>query len=201
MPAGLTRSETKRDVHETTTCCACSEYPKYVLPEGESDDIQIPISNCTRQIWDHKVVPRKTRSTCARTCRWRPGHGRATNTCILWYTTKYMRPPRGYSNNTQQIHARRETRARFDPNSLETNTWIRMSNHVTLDDVTHTQRPLFTVHEISVNVNMCFQRLNYMLSRFARSDLDFPNLGIRKLCHANGSSTWSCGSHNGLDAV
>ena len=31
-----------------------------------------------------------------------------------------------------------------------------MSNHVTLDDVTHTQRPLFTVHEISVNVNMCF---------------------------------------------
>ena len=24
--------------------------------------------------------------------------------------------------NTQQIHARRETRARFDPNSLETNT-------------------------------------------------------------------------------
>ena len=27
-----------------------------------------------------------------------------------------VRPPRGYSN-TQQIHARRETRARFDPNS------------------------------------------------------------------------------------
>ena len=32
-----------------------------------------------------------------------------------------VRPPRGYSN-TQQIHARRETRARFDPNSLEANT-------------------------------------------------------------------------------
>ena len=40
MPAGLTRSETKRDVHETTTCCACSEYLDYGLPEGESDDIQ-----------------------------------------------------------------------------------------------------------------------------------------------------------------
>ena len=48
----------------------------------------------------------------------------------------------------------------------------------------HTQKATFTVHEISVNVNTCFQRLNYMLSRFARSDLDFPNLGIRKLCHA-----------------
>ena len=60
MPADLTRSETKHAVYETTTCCAYREYPKYVLPEGESDDIQIPISNCTRQIWDHKVVPRKT---------------------------------------------------------------------------------------------------------------------------------------------
>ena len=47
-------------VIETTTCCAYREYPKYVLPEDESDDIQIPISNCTRQIWDHKVVQRKT---------------------------------------------------------------------------------------------------------------------------------------------
>ena len=56
MPADLTRSETKHAVYETTTCCAYREYPKYVLPEGESDDIQIPISNCTRQIWDHKVV-------------------------------------------------------------------------------------------------------------------------------------------------
>ena len=56
MPADLTRSETKRDVHETTTCCAYREYPKYVLPEAGSDDIQIPISNCTRQIWDRKVV-------------------------------------------------------------------------------------------------------------------------------------------------
>ena len=27
MPAGLTRSETKRDVHETTTCCAYRGYP------------------------------------------------------------------------------------------------------------------------------------------------------------------------------
>ena len=42
MPAGLTRSETKRDVHETTTCCACSEYLDYGLPEAGSDDIQIP---------------------------------------------------------------------------------------------------------------------------------------------------------------
>ena len=56
MPAGLTCSETKHAVYETTTCCAYREYPKYVLPEGESDDIQIPISNCTRQIWEHKVV-------------------------------------------------------------------------------------------------------------------------------------------------
>ena len=54
MPADLTRSETKRDVHETTTCCACSEYLDYGLPEGESDDIQIPISNCTRQIWEYE---------------------------------------------------------------------------------------------------------------------------------------------------
>ena len=56
MPAGLTRSETKHYVHETTTCCACSEYHEYVLPEAGSDDIQTPISNCTRQIWDRKVV-------------------------------------------------------------------------------------------------------------------------------------------------
>ena len=56
MPADLTRSETKHAVYETTTCCAYREYPKYVLPEGESDDIQIPISNCTRQIWDYEVV-------------------------------------------------------------------------------------------------------------------------------------------------
>ena len=49
MPADLTRSETKHAVYETTTCCACSEYLDYGLPEGESDDIQIPISNCTRQ--------------------------------------------------------------------------------------------------------------------------------------------------------
>ena len=42
MPAVLTRSETKHAVYETTTCCAYREYPKYVLPEGESDDIQIP---------------------------------------------------------------------------------------------------------------------------------------------------------------
>ena len=34
MPAGLTCSETKRDVHETTTCCACSEYLDYGLPEA-----------------------------------------------------------------------------------------------------------------------------------------------------------------------
>ena len=59
--------------------------------------------------------------------------------------------------------------------------------------VTTTQKATFTVHEISVSVNMCFWRLHYMISRFARSDLDFPNLGIRKLCYANGSSTWSCG--------
>ena len=65
MPAALTRSETKHAVYETTTCCAYREYPKYVLPEGESDDIQIPISNCTRQIWDHKVVlPLLGLSTC-----------------------------------------------------------------------------------------------------------------------------------------
>ena len=56
MPAGLTRSETKHAVYETTTCCACSEYFDYELPEAGSDDIQTPISNCTRQIWDHKVV-------------------------------------------------------------------------------------------------------------------------------------------------
>ena len=42
MPADLTCSETKHAVYETTTCCAYREYPKYVLPEGESDDIQIP---------------------------------------------------------------------------------------------------------------------------------------------------------------
>ena len=28
MPAGLTRSEAKRDVRETTTCCAYREYPR-----------------------------------------------------------------------------------------------------------------------------------------------------------------------------
>ena len=54
-----------------------------------------------------------------------------------------VRPPRGYSNNTQQIHARRETRARFDPNSLEANTCTRMSNHVTLAFVAHTQKATF----------------------------------------------------------
>ena len=42
MPAEPTRRGTKRDVHETTTCCAYREYPKYVLPEDGSDDIQIP---------------------------------------------------------------------------------------------------------------------------------------------------------------
>ena len=41
MPAGLTCSETKRDVHETTTCCACSEYLDYGLPEAGSDDTEI----------------------------------------------------------------------------------------------------------------------------------------------------------------
>ena len=56
MPAEPTRRGTKRDVHETTTCCACSEYLDYELPEAGSDDIQIPISNCTRQIWDYEVV-------------------------------------------------------------------------------------------------------------------------------------------------
>ena len=29
MPAEPTRRGTKRDVHETTTCCACSEYLDY----------------------------------------------------------------------------------------------------------------------------------------------------------------------------
>ena len=42
MPAEPTRRGTKRDVHETTTCCACSEYLDYGLPEAGSDDIQIP---------------------------------------------------------------------------------------------------------------------------------------------------------------
>ena len=41
MPADLTRSETKRDVHETTTCCACSDYLDYGLPEAGSDDTEI----------------------------------------------------------------------------------------------------------------------------------------------------------------
>ena len=41
MPAGLTRSETKHYVHETTTCCACSAYLDYGLPEAGSDDIEI----------------------------------------------------------------------------------------------------------------------------------------------------------------
>ena len=54
MPAEPTHRGTKHDVHETTTCCACSEHPEYVLPEAGSDDIQIPISNCTRQIWEYE---------------------------------------------------------------------------------------------------------------------------------------------------
>ena len=41
MPAEPTRRETKRDVHETTTCCACSEYLDYGLPEAGSDDTEI----------------------------------------------------------------------------------------------------------------------------------------------------------------
>ena len=35
MPAGLTRSETKRDVHETTTCCA---YSDYLVSNGTRDE-------------------------------------------------------------------------------------------------------------------------------------------------------------------
>ena len=41
MPADLTRSETKHYVHETTTCCAYSEYLDYGLPEAGSDYIEI----------------------------------------------------------------------------------------------------------------------------------------------------------------
>ena len=41
MPADLTRSETKHAVYETTTCCACSEYLDYGLPEAGSDDTEI----------------------------------------------------------------------------------------------------------------------------------------------------------------
>ena len=42
MPADLTRSETKHAVYETTTCCACSEYFDYELPEAGSEMISKP---------------------------------------------------------------------------------------------------------------------------------------------------------------
>ena len=42
-----------------------------------------------------------------------------------------VQPTRVYSN-TQQIHARRETRARFDPNSLEAKQSIDLLVGVTI---------------------------------------------------------------------
>ena len=58
MPAEPTRRGTKRDVHETTTCCACSEYLDY---EQRLDQM---ISKSRYQIahaksGNTKVVPRK----------------------------------------------------------------------------------------------------------------------------------------------
>ena len=42
-----------------------------------------------------------------------PGHARAPTTWLLQYATRCA---------SARVHARRETRARFDPNSLEANT-------------------------------------------------------------------------------
>ena len=58
-----------------------------------------------------------------------------------------------------------------------------MSNHVTLAVVTHTQKATFTVHGISVNVNMCFQRLDQMVSK-SRYQIAHAKSGIRKLGYA-----------------
>ena len=48
------RNQTRRSRNHNVLCI--SWISKYVLPEAGSDDIQIPISNCTRQIWDYEVV-------------------------------------------------------------------------------------------------------------------------------------------------
>ena len=54
---------------------------------------------------------------------------------------------------------------------------------------TTTQKATFTVHEISVNVNMCFQSLNNMISAIRKIQFGLPKSGNTKVCHANGSST------------
>ena len=54
----------------------------------------------------------------------------------------------------------------------------------------------FTVHEISVNVNMCFQRANQMISK-SRYQIAHAKSGIRKLGHdllVSGDSTDSSGA-------
>ena len=56
-----------------------------------------------------------------------------------------------------------------------------MSTHVTLAFVAHTQKATFTVHEISVNVNMCFQSLNNMISAIRKIQFGLPKSGNTKV--------------------
>ena len=77
-----------------------------------------------------------------------------------------------------------------------------MSTHVTLAFVAHTQRSLFTVHEISVNVNMCFQSLNNMISAIRKIQFGLPKSGNTKVVLRKrfiDMIMWI--PNNGLDAI
>ena len=66
----------------------------------------------------------------------------------------------------------------------------------------HHPKATFTVHEISVNVNMCFQSLNNMISRFARSNLDFSQIWEYESCARKTVYRHDhVDPNNGLDAV
>ena len=127
-----------------------------------------------------------------------------------------VRPPRGYSNtqHAAQVRARSSTptccrhEVVLVKREIQITICLLQTRECTCQLTLHLplsptpKRPLFTVHEISVSVNMCFHTLNNMISRFARSNLDFPNLGIRKLCRAKrfiNMIMWL--TNSGLDAV
>ena len=64
---------------------------------------------------------------------------------------------------------------------IRQNTRTRMLNHVTLAVATTTQKATFTVHEISVNVNMRFQSLNNMISAIRKIQFGLPKSGNTKV--------------------
>ena len=76
-----------------------------------------------------------------------------------------------------------------------------MLNHVTLAVVAHTQKVTFhrTRNKCKREYVLLEVALHAVVIRKIRFGL--PKSGNTKVYHANGSSTCSCGSHNGLGAV